>query len=134
MTVLKKYNLDLRVISRKTTILDVLNETDNKERILSELKEISKEINEEWPIGERVSKQKNKKLEEFKTELEISGIDLTEEELKHLTEKKVNKKIKDTVKQNKGNLSEAIQAGRELEAEILIAEKVSERSASDGRG
>jgi len=134
LTVLKKYNLDLRVISRKTTILDVLNETDNKERILSELKEISKEINEEWPIGERVSKQKNKKLEEFKTELEISGIDLTEEELKHLTEKKVNKKIKDTVKQNKGNLSEAIQAGRELEAEILIAEKVSERSASDGRG
>ena len=47
---------------------------------------------------------------------------------------KNKKKIKDTVKQNKGNLSEAIQVGEELEMEILMAEKVSERSASDGRG
>mgnify|MGYP007005320034 CR=1 FL=1 len=47
---------------------------------------------------------------------------------------KNKKKIKDTVKQNKGNLSEAIQVGEELEMEILMAEKVLERSASDGRG
>ena len=47
---------------------------------------------------------------------------------------KNKKKIKDTVKQKKGNLSEAIQVGEELEMEILIAEKVLERSASDGRG
>ena len=47
---------------------------------------------------------------------------------------KNKKKIKDTVKQNKDNLSEAMQSGEELEAEILMAEKVSERSVSDGRG
>ena len=47
---------------------------------------------------------------------------------------KNKKKIKDTVKQNKDNLSEAMQVGEKLEAEILIAEKVAERSASDGRG
>ena len=47
---------------------------------------------------------------------------------------KNKKKIKDTVKQNKNNLSEAMQVGEELEAEILMAEKVAERSVSDGRG
>ena len=47
---------------------------------------------------------------------------------------KNKKKIKDTVKQNKGNLSEAMQVGEKLETEIIMAEKVAERSASDGRG
>ena len=46
---------------------------------------------------------------------------------------KNKKKIKDTVKQNKDNLSEAMQVGEEFEAEILMAEKITERSASDGR-
>ena len=43
------------------------------------------------------------------------------------------KKIKDIVKENKDNLSEAIQVGEELETEILMAEKSVERSASDVR-
>ena len=43
------------------------------------------------------------------------------------------KKIKDIVKENKDNLSEAVQVGEELETEILMAEKSVERSASDVR-
>ena len=43
------------------------------------------------------------------------------------------KKQRISLKQNKSNLSEAMQVGEELEAEILMAERESERSASDGR-
>ena len=69
-----------------------------------------------------------------------NGVPPTEEQVKKLLElgisleSKSKKKIKDTVKQNKGNLYETIKAGEELEAEILMVEKTSERSASDGRG
>ncbi len=45
---------------------------------------------------------------------------------------KNKKKIKDTVKQNKDNLSEAMQAGEELESEKLMTEKVEEMNKGDG--
>ena len=42
-------------------------------------------------------------------------------------------KIKDTAKQNKENLNEAMQTGEELETEIELAERMDERSTNDGR-
>ena len=64
----------------------------------------------------------------------------TDEQVKELSELGISlegnskKKIKDTVQQNKNNLSEVMQVGKRLEVEILMAEKVAERSTSDGRG
>ena len=49
-------------------------------------------------------------------------------------ERSSKKIIKNTIKENKDHLSDIVEAGEELEAEILMAEKVKERSASDGRG
>ena len=49
-------------------------------------------------------------------------------------ERSSKKIIKNTIKENKDNLSDAMQVGKELEAEVLMAEKVEGRSASDGRG
>ena len=49
-------------------------------------------------------------------------------------ERSSKKIIKNTIKENKDNLSDAMQVGKELEAEVLMAEKVEGRSVSDGRG
>lgn len=49
-------------------------------------------------------------------------------------ERSSKKIIKNTIKENKDNLSDVMQVGKELEAEVLMAEKVEGRSASDGRG
>ena len=49
-------------------------------------------------------------------------------------ERSSKKIIKNTIKENKDNLSDVMQVGKELEAEELMAEKVEGRSASDGRG
>lgn len=52
-----------------------------------------------------------------------------------LKKERISKKIiKNTIKENKDNLSDVMQVGKELEAEVLMAEKVEGRSASDGRG
>ena len=56
-------------------------------------------------------------------------------EILGLVKKERNSKkiMKNTIKENKDRLSDSIDAGEKLEAEILMAEKVTERSASDGR-
>ena len=97
--VLKNHRVDLTGLQKKSKIIDMIKDKDKEEQkqILEELKQISEEINdkeEEWTIGNRLTVQKNRNIEQFKEKLEKSGIQLTSEELKHLTEtKKQSKQI-----------------------------------------
>ena len=81
-----------------------------------------------------MNNQKARNLTQLQEELEKAGLDLTDEEKKKILVKTNSKgKIKDTVKQNKDNLSEAMEEGVELETEIELAERGEERSTNNGR-
>ena len=135
LKILKENEISLGDIQQGKKIIDLIKDKENKEEILERLQNISEEINEKWPIGVRLNNQKANNLTQLEAELKKAGLDLTDEEKKKILVKINSKgKIKDTVKQNKGNLYETIKAGEELEAEILMVEKTSERSASDVRG
>lgn len=77
---LKEYNINLSEIKIGISRLaDLVNGKENSEEIMSKLKNISEDIDEEWKVGEKLNDQK-RNLDIFKAELEKSGIILTEEE------------------------------------------------------
>jgi len=82
---LKQNGIKLTDIKQDKSIGDLLNNNENKEKILIELKKISQYIDEKHPIGVRVSKQKMNNILDFKKKLEESGIEITDAEIKHLT-------------------------------------------------
>ena len=94
---------------------------------------IGRRINEQRDQKNRGIKQYNKALKEAKDK-EGNPI-FTDDEIVTLTkEKDCKKEIKSIIKENRDNISTALESGEELESEILMAEKVEERSVSDDRG
>ena len=101
----EEYMLGTALRRIRTKLIDPYNNLDNEEE-KEEYKQNNPELEEVMAIVEEIDRNNSK----------------------------IKKTIKDIVKQNKEKISEAMQVGEELEAEILMAEKITERSASDGRG
>ena len=138
-----KVDTDYKKVDKIIDDLEYKHDTISKEILLNEIEQegidIIKIIEEnnlsgDFPLGKRV-----KRVRGAYNGTDASPITETEKEeaekLGILGKKRGNKtKIKSVINQNRENLSSALESGVELETEILMAEKITERSASDGRG
>ena len=90
--ILKEEGVDLSKIKvGSSKISDLIKDKENAKKIIQRLQEISEEIDEKWPIGQRLSTQKSKtNIEQFIKEIKKSGIELKEEEIKVILEKETN--------------------------------------------
>ena len=91
--ILKTNKVDLSQIVQIGKVEDIIKEKNKEEqnKIINELKKISEEITEKWPIGQNLKTQKTRKMEELKKEIEKVGIVLTEQETKVILEKEGSK-------------------------------------------
>ena len=128
---LSKIQLSVKVNGKYKEIL--LNEIEQEGIDIIKIIE-ENNLSGDFPLGKRV-----KRVRGAYNGTDANPITETEKEeaekLEILGKKRGNKtKIKSVINQNRENLSSALESGVELETEILMAEKITERSASDGRG
>ena len=119
LVALKTNGIDLSKIVQNATIEDLIREKDEEEKnkIVNELQEISEEIKKDWPIGTRLNTQKTRNMDQLKKEMKKARIELTEEERKKLLETRAQKKVKQTVveQKNKGELGQ----NQQIEAQVF---------------
>ena len=93
LIILKKYEIDLTNIKRRSKIQDLIKEKSEtiKKQILKELKDIIGDEDENWKIGEKLTDQKKyKNLEVFRETIKKVGIKLTEEEKNKILEREIS--------------------------------------------
>ena len=135
--VLKENSIDILNISARTTKLgDLIKNTDDANTILEKLLEISEDLNEDWPIGQRLRTQK-KNIIQLKKEIENANIELTEYERKVILENENNQEKSDrktkefvqilkVLKENSINLAD-IKIGRSNLRDLLKDKKNAEQ-------
>ena len=89
LTILKENNIDLSNIRQTSKVKDLIENERNSDEILEKLSQVSKDLNEEWPIGQRLRTQKKNNIQ-FIEEIKNAKIELTEKEKKVIFESENN--------------------------------------------
>ena len=137
LIILKQNGVKISDIKSKSKLSDLLNNSVNEKKIITELQEILPEIGTDWRIGVKLSDLKAKdKIVRFKADLEKSignGIFFTEEEIHSLLDRSRGKDTSNSdyiigfmrkiVSERKGRLNDNIDIGEMFDATIKSVEK-----------
>ena len=89
LIVLKQNGVKLSNIRQTSKIKDLIENKENFDEIIKNLSKVSKDLNEEWPIGQRLRTQKKNNIQ-FIEEIKNAKIELTEKEKKVIFESENN--------------------------------------------
>lgn len=137
LMVLKQNGINISDINSRTKLSDLINDSVNGEKIITELHGISHEIGTDYHIGAKLNGLKGKdKIEQFKNDLVKgigNGVTFTEEEIHSLLDRSRGKDTSNSdyiisfmrriVSERKDSIGDNIGIGEMFEATIKVVEK-----------
>lgn len=137
LIILKRNGINISDIKSRSKLNDLLNDSVDEEKIVTELQEISPEIGIDWRIGVKLNHLKGKdKIVRFKADLEKSignGVVFTEEEIHSLLDRSRGKDtsngdyiigfMRKIVSERKDSIGDNIGIGEIFESAVKTVEK-----------